>query len=312
MNLPDAMASVYANYATGSGRAERSEYWWFYLTVVTVYAVAWGGAQALSIAMYGNADANGVTLAAAVIALLWLLVNIISTIAVTVRRLHDVGLSGWYYFLHLIPSVSSLVLFVITLLPGTRGSNRYGRDPRNASPASWRSDAGSSDFGDPRFGSSEPYRDRLTPTSALTPITFARPGLTSPGSMTPSAFAAAPVGTPQQYPPQPPPPPCGCSSPSGECGRARVGLRLRGRRARAHRDGCPPGHARQQERTGNTRTTLGVDSGTSGSCPISPSPRIGSTWRTSPRRPSEPGVDTACRRSSLRNWRCIRPTRERG
>ncbi len=217
MTLPEAMSSVYANYATGSGRAGRSEYWWYYLVNVIVYMVLWGVAVALSTTMSQSTQDSVIPLGWAVIVLLWCLFNVTPTITVTVRRLHDVGMSGWYYFLQLIPSVGSLVLFVITLLPGKQGSNMYGRDPRDANRASWRPDAASSDFGGPRFGSPEPYRDRLTPTSALTPIAFARPGFTplgsatpgsmTPGSMTPPAFAATPPGPPQQYPPQPPPPP---------------------------------------------------------------------------------------------------------
>lgn len=50
-------------------------------------------------------------------------------IAVTVRRLHDQGQSGWMYLLSLIPYVGGLVIFVFMCLPGTRGPNQYGDDP---------------------------------------------------------------------------------------------------------------------------------------------------------------------------------------
>ena len=56
---------------------------------------------------------------------------IVPGIAVTVRRLHDRDMSGWFYLLVFIPYLGGLILFVITLLPGTPGENRYGDDPIN-------------------------------------------------------------------------------------------------------------------------------------------------------------------------------------
>ena len=231
MNLPEAMASVYRNYARGAGRASRSEYWWYYLVVVLVYLTVWAAGMILSTAMYGNAEDPGITLGATAIALFWLLANMIPSITVTVRRLHDVNLSGWYYFLQLIPYVGALALFVLTLLPSTRGHNLYGHDPREDRQANWRADATSSDFGDPRFGSTAPFQARITPVAA-------------PGFTTPPAFASAPPyaqqqpyvqqqpyaqqdpwahqdpwghqSTPPQYgqqPPPPPPPPYGQQPP---------------------------------------------------------------------------------------------------
>jgi uncharacterized membrane protein YhaH (DUF805 family) len=203
MTLGEALVSVYSNYATFSGRAPRSEYWWYYLVAVTVELVLWVGAMVMSGDAYGTGADGDMLLSASVVLLLWLLFNILPTIAVTVRRLHDVGMSGWYYFLHLIPYVGSLILFVIMLLPSKQGSNMYGRTPGAEYRA--RSGAPSSALGGSRFGSPEPYVDRLTPSSALTPIVFNPPGFRPP-----PAFDAAPPPTPQPYfSPygQPPPPP---------------------------------------------------------------------------------------------------------
>jgi hypothetical protein len=152
---------------------------------------------------YGSDAYNGIVLSGLVVMLLWSLLNILPTIAVTVRRLHDVGMSGWYYFLHLIPSIGSLIVFVIMLLPSKQGSNMYGRTPGAEYRA--RSGAPSSALGGSRFGSPEPYVDRLTPTSALTPIVFNPPGFRPP-----PAVDAAPPRAPQPPPSpygQPPPPP---------------------------------------------------------------------------------------------------------
>lgn len=50
--------------------------------------------------------------------------------AVTVRRLHDIGKSGWYFLLQLIPYVGGFIMFVFTLQPGNSGANQYGPDPK--------------------------------------------------------------------------------------------------------------------------------------------------------------------------------------
>ncbi len=55
--------------------------------------------------------------------------TLIPSIAVTVRRLHDQDLSGWFYLLVLIPYLGGLVIFVFMCIRGTRGPNRFGDDP---------------------------------------------------------------------------------------------------------------------------------------------------------------------------------------
>ena len=51
-------------------------------------------------------------------------------LAVTVRRLHDTGKSGWLYLLALIPYIGSLIIFIFTVIKGDRGDNKYGPDPK--------------------------------------------------------------------------------------------------------------------------------------------------------------------------------------
>lgn len=69
---------------------------------------------------------------------LFALFAFIPSIAVTVRRLHDRDMSGWWYLgftlagiLPLVGLIASLVFLVLLLLPGTSGSNRFGPDPKN-------------------------------------------------------------------------------------------------------------------------------------------------------------------------------------
>ena len=102
-------------YATFSGRASRSEYWFFYLFTFVLFAIL-------------QLIASNST-AVSVLVLLVLLGLFVPSIAVGVRRLHDVGRSGWWLLLGLIPLVGALVLFVWSVSGGTAGDNSYGPDP---------------------------------------------------------------------------------------------------------------------------------------------------------------------------------------
>ena len=107
-------------YTQFSGRASRSEFWWFQLFIVIV-----------SIPLYVLSFIAGYTgsstlalVSAGLSVILWLAV-IVPLIAVTVRRLHDTDRSGWWYLLMLVPFVGLIVL-VFMLLPSTPGDNRFG------------------------------------------------------------------------------------------------------------------------------------------------------------------------------------------
>ena len=56
----------------------------------------------------------------------------IPTLAVTVRRLHDTGKSGWWYLISFIP-IGGLVLFIFTIQEGDPYANKYGNDPKGRS-----------------------------------------------------------------------------------------------------------------------------------------------------------------------------------
>ena len=60
---------------------------------------------------------------------LYSLAILIPSIAVTVRRPHDIDKSGWWYLIYLVPCIGSIVLLVFTCLAGTPGENKYGPDP---------------------------------------------------------------------------------------------------------------------------------------------------------------------------------------
>lgn len=101
-----------ANYATFSGRARRSEYWYFVLFNI-IFAFIFG----FSVGYIGKPEwANIYTLAL-----------LLPGIAVGVRRMHDVGKSGWYL---LIPFYN----FVLAVTEGEAGENKYCPDPKGLDP----------------------------------------------------------------------------------------------------------------------------------------------------------------------------------
>ena len=111
-------------YAVFSGRARRMEYWYFVLFNLIVYVVL-----SLIDALLGTFNViQGVGLLSG----LYALAVLIPTLAVHVRRLHDIDRTGWWILISFIPLIGTIVLLVFALMPGTPGSNRYGSDPKQA------------------------------------------------------------------------------------------------------------------------------------------------------------------------------------
>ena len=113
MNLQEAVKSCLTNYVTFSGRASRSEYWYFILAVVlaSVLGAILDGALGM-VLLYPIA----------------ILGSILPTVSVLVRRLHDVNKSGWWYWIQIIP-FGGLVILYFCVTKGTEGDNDYGTDP---------------------------------------------------------------------------------------------------------------------------------------------------------------------------------------
>ena len=99
---------VLKNYATFTGRARRSEYWYFFLFNITA---------SFLVGIIGGLTDN------LFLGNIYSLLILLPSIAVGVRRMHDVGKSGWFI---LIP-IYNLVLAVTE---GDKGANEYGEDPK--------------------------------------------------------------------------------------------------------------------------------------------------------------------------------------
>ncbi len=129
MSFGQAISTCFSKYATFSGRASRSEFWWFYLFNVLVVSVPYAIglsflANSASSSNYDDpSDIVGFVMMGivGVIGLVLLLPNL----AVAARRLHDRSQSAWLLLLNLVPC-ASIVLIVFYLLPSTPGPNQYG------------------------------------------------------------------------------------------------------------------------------------------------------------------------------------------
>jgi uncharacterized membrane protein YhaH (DUF805 family) len=112
-------------YAVFSGRSRRKEYWYFVLFVAIISIVL----NIIDGLIGAYARSSGVGLLSSIFSLAVL----IPSIAVTVRRLHDIDRTGWWVLISLVPLVGWIVLLVFNVQDGTPGSNGYGPDPKAAS-----------------------------------------------------------------------------------------------------------------------------------------------------------------------------------
>lgn len=129
----DAVKSVYSNYANFGGRARRSEYWYFILFMLLVEL-----ACIIVSAVIGRAGdgPNAIGMVIGLALMLFGLASIIPGLALTIRRLHDSDRSGWWILIGLIPFIGGILLLIWYCTPGTTGPNKFGPDPKTASPTS--------------------------------------------------------------------------------------------------------------------------------------------------------------------------------
>ncbi len=104
MGFLEAIKTCFGKFMTFSGRARRSEFWWFYLLNFIIGCIPFLG-------------------------WIWGLIVLIPSIAVGIRRLHDTGRSGWWYLLVLVPLVNLLLIYFF-ICDSQAGSNEYGENPK--------------------------------------------------------------------------------------------------------------------------------------------------------------------------------------
>ncbi len=150
MGFREAVSHVFKNYANFNGRARRSEYWYFFLfnwlvgIVATVLLIAISGVGLVGIGYSRAYAAGGALSAAGIIGFLYsvyCLAIILPTIAVTCRRLHDVGKSGAYILIGFIPVVGWIFLLIWMLQDSDPGNNQYGPNPKSSYGSAWSDSA---------------------------------------------------------------------------------------------------------------------------------------------------------------------------
>ena len=112
-------------YASFEGRATRAEYWYFYLffILVLIGGVIVGAILGAVLAIGDGETAAGL---AVIVYAIITLGFVCPSISVLVRRLHDIGRSGWWFWIALIPCFGGIVIFIFTLLGSQEHNNKYG------------------------------------------------------------------------------------------------------------------------------------------------------------------------------------------
>ena len=115
---------VFKKYTDFSGRARRKEYWMFALiSAIIAYII-----EIIDKAAGLTIDVG--TTQVGILGIIYALFILIPSLALSVRRLHDIDKSGWALLWGLIPVVGSIILLVFDCKAGTVGENKYGADPK--------------------------------------------------------------------------------------------------------------------------------------------------------------------------------------
>lgn len=110
IGFPEAVVLFFKNYTNFKGRSRRSEYWWAWLFTALVSSV--------------------LTAAIPDIAGLWTVITCIPTLSLAVRRLHDIGKSGWWYLIYAIPLVGGILMLIWSCKDSDPNTNQWGPSPK--------------------------------------------------------------------------------------------------------------------------------------------------------------------------------------
>ena len=120
-------------YADFSGRARRREYWFFQLFNLIFFIVIVLGLGLIANALGANDSISpefGLITIIGLLIIFYVLALTIPSIAVTIRRLHDTGNSGWMLFISLIPLIGPIWLFILYVKNSQPGENKWGPNPK--------------------------------------------------------------------------------------------------------------------------------------------------------------------------------------
>ena len=115
----EAVRRFVRKYTVFTGRASRSEFWWWSLASFAVALVLQLVPTLFTREPFPESQAGSYLM------VLWTLLTLIGSLALGARRLHDANLSGFWQFLHVLVGIGSLVLFVMFLLPSNPKGTRF-------------------------------------------------------------------------------------------------------------------------------------------------------------------------------------------
>ena len=121
-NFMEAVQTCFSKYATFSGRARRSEYWYFTLFHVLAFMIL----GIIGNMIFGSPEGGGSNMLQNIFSL----ATFIPGLAVSCRRLHDIGKSGKWILISLVPVIGWIVLLVFEIKDSEPGENQYGRSPK--------------------------------------------------------------------------------------------------------------------------------------------------------------------------------------
>jgi uncharacterized membrane protein YhaH (DUF805 family) len=120
-------------YVDFQGRARRKEYWGYqlfsFLAICALLIIGF----VLDVTVGGlsmDVEDDSVPVIATALLILYVLATFLPALAITIRRMHDIGVSGWVYLVAFIPYIGGLVIFVMSLIPSQIGTNTYGPSPK--------------------------------------------------------------------------------------------------------------------------------------------------------------------------------------
>jgi uncharacterized membrane protein YhaH (DUF805 family) len=113
---------AFKNYAVFGGRAQRKEYWYFVLFNI-IFSILLTAVDSMAGTLDSSTDAG-------LFGGIYALVVFVPSIAVAVRRLHDVDKSAWWMLIGIVPVIGVIILFIFMVKDGDYNENRYGKNPK--------------------------------------------------------------------------------------------------------------------------------------------------------------------------------------
>lgn len=123
MTFGGAISTCFSKFADFSGRANLAEYWWFALFNLLVYVCV---LILIFISGLSSTSVDGASAGAVVLFYIPMLILLIPNLSVTIRRLHDAGHPGSYFFFNFIPIIGPFIIFIYALQPSEELDNKYG------------------------------------------------------------------------------------------------------------------------------------------------------------------------------------------